>query len=87
MNTVFIVQHLNVLSKEQEDVKFIGAYSSFEAAQAAVERLKGKPGFRDHPRLIDPLIDDDVAGFYIGEYELGKDHWTEGYVTLKRGEE
>jgi len=87
MNSVFIVQHLNVLPDEQENVKLIGVYRSFGAAVAAIERLKVLPGFRDHPTLIDPLNDEQVAGFYVGEYELDKDHWTGGYVTLKSGEE
>jgi len=82
MRSVFIVQHLNVLPGGQEDVKLIGAYRSSEAAHAAIERLKAQPGFCDHPRLIDPLVDDEEAGFYIDEYELDKDQWTEGFVTV-----
>ncbi len=39
------------------------------------------PGFRDYPKIIDPLSNSDESGFYIDEYEIGKDHWTEGYVT------
>ena len=39
-------------------------------------------GFCDNPRLIDPLSDDEEAGFYIDEYELDKDQWTEGFVTV-----
>ncbi len=82
MKSVFIVQHLNILPGRQGDVKFIGAYRSAEAAHAAIERVKGQPGFCDHPRVIDPLHDDEEAGFYVDEYELDKDHWTEGFVTV-----
>jgi hypothetical protein len=32
------------------------------------------PGFRQHPK-----------GFIIDAYEVGKDHWTEGYVTVYPG--
>jgi hypothetical protein len=77
MTTVFVVQHVSA----SEDIKFIGVYRSFEAARAAIERLSAQPGFREHPRLIDPLKDEEEAGFYIGEYELDKDHWSEGFVT------
>ncbi len=80
--TVFVVQHLHVLSGGQEDVKLIGVYRSFEAAPAAIERLKQQPGFRDHPFLIDPLINGDESGFYIDEYDLDKDQWTEVFVTI-----
>jgi hypothetical protein len=87
MKSVFIVQHLNVLSSGQENAKLIGAYRSSEAAHAAIDRLKAQPGFCDHPRVIDPLRDDEEAGFYIDEYELDKDHWTEGFDTVGRASE
>jgi hypothetical protein len=84
MKTVFVVQHLHVLHDGQENVKMIGVYSSLEAARAAVDRLKGQPGFRDYPRLVDPLTDTDAdaSGFYIEAYPLDKDNWTEGFVTV-----
>lgn len=82
MNSVFIVQHLNVLPDGQEDVKLIGAYRSREAAHAAVERLKQQPGFCDHPHLVDPPSCAGEAGFYMDEYELNKDHWIEGFITV-----
>lgn len=80
MRSVFIVQHLHVLPGDVDDVKLIGAYGSLTAAQAAVDRLKGQPGFRDHPRIIESG-GQDPQGIYIDEYEVDKDHWTEGYVT------
>lgn len=81
MKSVFIVQHLNIPPDGQENVKFIGAYRSVGSARAAIDRLKDQPGFCDHPRLVDPMKDDEPSGFYISEYDLDKDHWTEGYVT------
>jgi hypothetical protein len=86
MTSVFIVQHLHVLPGGEEDVKLIGAYRTYEAAYAAIERLKSQPGFCEHPRLSDPLHDDEESGFYIDEYEVDKDHWTEGFVTMIPGE-
>lgn len=82
MNSVFIVQHLNVLPDGQEDVKLIGAYGSREAADAAVERLKQQPGFCDHPHLVNPPNSAGEAGFYVDEYELNKDHWSEGFILV-----
>jgi hypothetical protein len=81
MTTVFIVQHLHVLPDGQEDLKIIGAYRSAELAHAAIQRLRDQPGFRDHPQLIDPLVDQEEEGFYLDRYELDKDHWTQGFVT------
>ena len=46
-----------------------------------LERLKILPGFRDHPDLVRPEIENDTSGFYIGEYELDKDHWPQGFAT------
>lgn len=82
MKTVFVLQHVNVLPGGQEDVKFIGVYRSAEAARAAIERLKVQPGFCENPRLIDPGTDDEIGGFNLDEYELDKDNWSEGFVTV-----
>jgi hypothetical protein len=70
MNSAFIVQHLYFLPDEQEDVKWTGIYRSLESARAGVERLRDKPGFRDFPRLLDPLKEDDIQRFYIDELPL-----------------
>lgn len=68
--TVFVVHH----SYEREDVGqtcLIGVYSSRKTAEAAVERLRGQPGFCDYPEC-----------FTIQRYALDQDHWTEGFITL-----
>jgi hypothetical protein len=67
---LFVVEHLHVLDDGEEAVKFIGVYSTKEAAQRAVDRLKLKPGFCDAP-----------DGFSIDAYTLDEDNWTEGYIT------
>ena len=54
-----------------QDEKLIGIYSSENDAQEAIKRIKTKPGFRDFP-----------DGFQIDEYEIGKDNWPEGFVTV-----
>jgi hypothetical protein len=40
-----------------------------------------------HPKIIDPTQTDEEQGFYIDEYELDKDHWTEGFVTTDGNQE
>lgn len=52
-------------------MKFIGVCATQEEADRAVERFKRQPGFKDHP-----------DGFSVDRYEVGKDHWTEGFVTV-----
>jgi len=53
-----------------EDVKFIGIYSSREKAESAISRLVLQQGFKDFP-----------DGFNIDQYTIDEDHWTEGFVT------
>ena len=82
MKSAFLLQHLHVISEDNECAKIIGLYASKEEAISAIERLSTQPGFSDFPKLIDPLEDDAESGFYIDEYKIGKDHWAEGYVTV-----
>ena len=70
MKSVFVVQHVHELDGDNEDVKFIGVYSTHKNANKAVERFKLKPGFKESPN-----------GFCVDEYPINKDHWAEGYVT------
>jgi hypothetical protein len=54
---------------EGEDIELlIGVYDTEEAALAAIERLKDKPGFVDFP-----------CGFQVHSREVGQDSWTEGF--------
>jgi len=52
-----------------------------------VARLSLQPGFCGHPYVVDPQKDVDEQGFHIDRYELDKDHWTEGFVTMVGNEE
>jgi hypothetical protein len=69
MNTVFVLQHSYTIG-DREEVKLIGVYASVAGAEAAVSRMGGLPGFRDHP-----------DGFHVDAYQLGQDHWQEGFIT------
>jgi len=82
MKSVFIIQHLHVLPGGEEDVKLIGAYSSHAEALAAVSRLRTQPGFSDFPNVVTSSESDEEQGFYIGEFQLNLDHWSEGYETV-----
>jgi hypothetical protein len=53
-----------------DDVKLLGTYSSRDAARARIERARQLPGFSDEPDC-----------FYVEEFAMDKDEWTEGYVT------
>ncbi|MFT3765898.1 MAG: hypothetical protein QM820_10320 [Minicystis sp.] len=71
MNRVYLVQHAYEGPAGEEEVKIIGVFSSEETAAAAIERLRTMPGFRDHP-----------DGFHVGPYELDRDYWADGFVTM-----
>jgi len=76
MDTVYLLQHVHIIDEDDEDVKDIGVYRTEEAARAAIDRLGTQPGFRDHPE-----------GWSISRMRLNQDHWPEGFVTLRPGEE
>ena len=71
---VYLVLHERYVSKEEEatryqgDIKIIGVYSTRKDAQEAVKRLTTQPGFRDTP-----------DGFFIDEYVVNEDNWSEGF--------
>ncbi len=54
---------------KDQDSLLIGVYRGEQEAQQAIERMKPKRGFAQQ-----------VDGFEISAYELGKDHWTEGFI-------
>ena len=72
--TVYVLQHVHSFEDGEEDVKFIGVYSSRANAQGAMKRLSQSPGFSESP-----------DGFCIDEYQLDKDQWVEGYATVTSG--
>jgi hypothetical protein len=68
---VFLLWHTNILPDGEEDDKLIGVYASVDDAEQAKQRSLLQPGFCDAP-----------GGFVIDRYQVGKDHWTEGFVTI-----
>ena len=69
MKSVFILQHCYEHDDGHNEIKFIGAYSTEKKAREVIERLKTVVGFCDYP----------VDCFCVDEYEIDKDHWTEGF--------
>jgi hypothetical protein len=67
MPTVFLVQHERRVPPPP-GVKLIGVFSTRRAAEAAVERLRERPGFRELP-----------ASFTVDEISVDRDHWKEGF--------
>jgi hypothetical protein len=71
VDKVYVLHHTHVFADGEEDDKLIGVYATPAEANAAIKRMSAQPGFRDA-----------LQGFSVDAYELGKDHWTEGYVTV-----
>jgi hypothetical protein len=69
MKNVYVLQHVHEHASGNEDVKFIGVYSTKAKAQRAVKRLGRKPGFLE-----------SRGGFHIGRFLLDEDHWAEGFA-------
>lgn len=69
---VYVLQHSYLLDAQEDvyETKLIGIYSTQEKAEAAIGRLRKLEGFRDHPE-----------DFYIDEYAVDADNWTEGFFT------
>ena len=71
---VFVVQHAHETEECEEDIKFIGVFSSLDKAQAAIEYLSLQSGFKD-----------TVECFHIDKYTVDAFNWMEGYSTQKGG--
>ena len=69
MERVYVLWHVH--GSSAENAKLIGVYRTDSDARAAIERLRDRPGFRDHP-----------TGFLIDPYVLNGDHWSEGFSSV-----
>jgi homoserine kinase type II len=70
IKNVYILFHINKLN--DEDSKIVGVYSSKENAQKAKKKMKTLPGFKDSPN-----------SFILDRYELDKEYWSDGFITVK----
>ena len=71
MRTAYLLFHAHQMPDGEEDSKLIGIYATPADARAAQQRASAKPGFKEH-----------TSGFTIDAYEIGKDHWAEGFQTI-----
>ena len=72
MQKVYLLNHIRDKGTADEDTKEIGTYTSYQLAEDTINRLKDKPGFIDYPN-----------DFYIDEYIIDKDYWTDGFSNEK----
>lgn len=67
---VFLLWHVHKFENGSQDDLLVGVFRTEQHAKAVIERLRGKPGFADHP-----------DAFSIATYELDKVYWPEGYTA------
>lgn len=67
---VYLLQH-EYECDGADEIKLVGVYASEREAEEARRRSGRLPGFKDHP-----------DGFSISPYEVGRDLWTDGFLTL-----
>ncbi len=77
MTTLFVLLHYDHVDAEDDaPEKVIGAYSTEANAQAAIDRLRDKPGFKDFPER-----------WLVAEYRLDVDSdWTDGFMVVRPGD-
>lgn len=66
---VFIVHHSHEVEGGVDETKLIGVFSTRATAEAAIERLREQPGFRDLP-----------DHFIVEEYTLDEVQWSGGFT-------
>jgi hypothetical protein len=72
MQYVYLVHHTHVISRNNEDVKLIGVFSSEEKAQEIVKKYENISGFKESKK-----------GFNIDKYQIDAECWTEGFCTIE----
>ena len=72
MQKVCELHHTRDKGTADENDKKISTYDSYQLAKDAINRIKDKPGFIDYPN-----------DFYIDEYIIDKDYWTDGFSYEK----
>ena len=70
MEFVYLVEHVYKFD-DIDRIKTIGFFSTFKKAKEAVEQLRYKPGFRDHPK----------KSFLISKAKIDRIEWTEGFCS------
>jgi hypothetical protein len=71
MIDVYLLWHQRPLSDDETDDKLLGVYSSEESARRRIRSASSVPGFADYP-----------DAFTIDRYQVDKDEWTEGFVSV-----
>lgn len=66
---IYILEHVYEVD-EVDEIKFIGAFSTFDNANSAIENLKKLPGFQNYP----------VDCFQISKITVDDYGWKEGFV-------
>lgn len=69
-DVVFFLEHIYEIN-DNEEIKHIGVFSSYNKAIEAINFLKNKPGFKDHP----------LDCFKVSEAIIDNFEWKEGFIS------
>ena len=80
---VYELYHIHeIVDDEEENMKFLGVYSSLLQVHNAITVYSKLPGFRNQREIF--WVDDDYeAGFLIAGNTIGDSDWKEGYADGK----
>jgi hypothetical protein len=70
-SSVWLLWHGDDIEDDTPDAKLLGIYSSEERARDRIERSRAVDGFMDYP-----------DAFAVARYDIDKDEWTGGFVTI-----
>ena len=78
MIKVYLLEHSYAygVASEHDETKAIGVFSSRSLAEKTIMKYKELPGFKEF----------SIGCFYISEYDLDQELWTEGFVEVKSTE-
>jgi hypothetical protein len=73
--SVWLLWHGDDIEDDTPDAKLLGVYSTETRARDRIERSRQVAGFMDYP-----------DAFVVARYDVDKDEWTEGFVTIEPGQ-
>ncbi len=71
MKTAHLLFHTHQIPDGEENMKLSGVYATSADATSAQQRALSQPGFKDH-----------ANGFTIDAYQIGNEHWADGFQPL-----
>jgi len=71
LNKVYLLEHFKLTEEDgdEEDIKYLGVYSSRKKALEEMKKYKKLPELKDYR-------------FHVGKHEIDRNLWEEGFFTV-----